>query len=204
MTLSSFLPAGLSIPAGLLTEVKKAYARPVRNYHHFGHVLEVLRHYKAVEEDIGWKSPVDVFLAVLYHDIIYDFGAKDNEAQSAVFARKHLQKWLLDTPFQIDYIQHLIDLTAQHGQLSRHTLSREETLFVDCDMAILGASQERFAQYEKEIEAEYTQVYFKPMYRFGRRRFFSKLLKTDRIFLSDYFFERLEEKARHNIAQALV
>ena len=50
-----------------------------RAYHDFMHVREVLHHYADVAVGPGWTQPVEVYLAVLYHDAIYQPGRKDND-----------------------------------------------------------------------------------------------------------------------------
>ena len=78
--------APLQLSIGQLSAVEAAYASPPRAYHDFMHVREVLHHYADVAVGPGWTQPVEVYLAVLYHDAIYQPGRKDNEALSARFA----------------------------------------------------------------------------------------------------------------------
>ena len=72
--------APLQLSIGQLSAVEAAYASPPRAYHDFMHVREVLHHYADVAVGPGWTQPVEVYLAVLYHDAIYQPGRKDNEA----------------------------------------------------------------------------------------------------------------------------
>ena len=64
----------LALPPGQIEALRAAYAQPPREYHDFGHVGEVLRHYAAVAARPGWQKPVEVALAVLYHDAVYVAG----------------------------------------------------------------------------------------------------------------------------------
>ncbi len=66
--------------------LQDSYATPPRAYHHFGHVRAVLQHCQEVADGPGWKQPAEIYLAVLYHDAIYQAGRKDNEARSAQLA----------------------------------------------------------------------------------------------------------------------
>src|SRR5688572_11758621 len=83
-------PMTLSLPFVMPEQqrsaLQAAYASPPRAYHNFQHVQEVLRHYHDVEQGPGWRQPVDVALAVLYHDAIYEASRKDNETRSAELA----------------------------------------------------------------------------------------------------------------------
>jgi predicted metal-dependent HD superfamily phosphohydrolase len=74
--------------------------------------------------------------------------------------------------------------------------------FLDCDMAILGADQPRYARYEQQIESEYAAVPVQ-LFRAGRARFIEKVLALPRIYLSETFHARLEQRARANLAAAL-
>ncbi|MBS1152427.1 MAG: hypothetical protein H6Q89_4125, partial [Myxococcaceae bacterium] len=99
-------------------------------------------------------------------------------------------------------ISQLILLTARHGALTPADVDPEAALFLDCDMAILGAAPEVFDRYDAAIREEYAQV---PaiLYSLGRRRFLTRLLAAPRIFLSDFFHARLDAAARANLRRAL-
>ena len=77
----------LQLPQNLLEETVVAYTKPKRFYHTIEHVLEVLKQFQLVNIDKQWKNPQEVYLAIVFHDAIYEYGAKDNEQQSAIFAQ---------------------------------------------------------------------------------------------------------------------
>src|SRR5262245_11174745 len=89
-------PAPVTVGAEQQAAIEAAYATPARAYHHYGHVQDVLRHYEEVAAGPGWAQPAEVYLAVLYHDAIYEAGRSDNEARSADLAREHITRWLGD------------------------------------------------------------------------------------------------------------
>ena len=184
-----------------------AYASPPRAYHHFGHVEDVLTHYRTVAEGPGWHQPREVGMAVLYHDAIYVPGRGDNEAESALLAVEHIARWLPQVGIDSSRVSELILLTARHGTLDTagfgDDAAAEDTRhFLDCDMAILGATPEAFAEYDRDIAEEYRAVP-RWLYRIKRRQFFKKLLALKRIYLSDFFRDRLEAQARRNLQAAL-
>lgn len=193
------LPVPFSIPEAVEDALLTAYAEPPRAYHHFGHVLEVLAHFRAVSD---WDDPVSVALAVLFHDAVYVAGRSDNEQQSADLAERCLSAHPLPEPYVPSRVRQLILLTARHGALDPTELDRDAARFLDCDMAILGAEPLRFAAYERAIAEEYAHIPA-PAYRAGRSRFVNKLLSSARIFLSDEFHARFEQKARENLRRAL-
>ncbi len=146
---------------------------------------------------------LDVWLALLFHDAIYVPGRKDNEAASANLAERLLARWPPRALFDPARTRRLIELTSLHGHLDFPALTPDEALFVDCEMAILGASPERYAAYEAGIAEEYRPHVLGPLFRLGRRRFLSGLLGAPRIFASNFFHHRLDAPARRNLRRAL-
>lgn len=196
-----------ALPEPQRAALRSAYAEPPRAYHHFGHVLEVLGHYRDVAVGPGWHRPADVLFAVLYHDAVYVPGRSDNEAASARLAEEHLARWPPEDDVDPARVSELILLTARHGGIDRDALGQgadaeDARRFLDCDMAILAADPARFAAYDREIAEEYRAVP-RWLYRIKRRQFFKRLLASDRIYLSDHFHAALEARARANLAASL-
>jgi len=196
------------LPGDQQAALQAAYARPVRAYHSIGHVQDVLDHYEQVLVGPGWVQPAEVWLAVLYHDAIYEAGRSDNESRSAELARQHIARWLPDTGIDIGRVCELIDLTARHGRISAEDLAlgadpADTRHFLDCDMAILGAEPAVFDAYDAGIAAEYRGRVPAFLFKLNRRRFLKGLLAKERIFLSDWFHQRLDAAARSNLRRAL-
>jgi predicted metal-dependent HD superfamily phosphohydrolase len=202
------LEGPLMLPAAQFRSLRDAYAFPPRAYHHFGHVQDVLAHYRAVAADCGWHRPAEVWLAVLYHDAVYLPGRSDNEAASARLAMEQIEQYWPQAGIDAQRVSELILLTACHGALRAEDTGDGESgqdarCFLDCDMAILGSSPDTFAAYDRAIAEEYSSVP-RWLYRIKRRQFFKKLLASERIFLSDFFHGRLEVQARRNLEAAIV
>jgi len=179
----------LVLAPDLVARVAAAYAEPQRAYHTARHIAEVLERFDEVATHVGWAMPREVYVAIVFHDAIYDPPAKDNEARSAAWAvQEGFPKRTAD----------LIELTARHGKLTPNDVDRDEALFLDCDMAILAADPVRFAEYDRQIAFEYKHVP-PEMYAIGRRAFLDGVLAKPRIFLSDYFHDRLDQRARENL-----
>jgi predicted metal-dependent HD superfamily phosphohydrolase len=181
----------LTLPQSTWQALEQAYATPPRAYHTLEHVLEVARHWAAQR----WAQPNETFLAVLFHDAIYEAGRSDNEERSAQLCARLCG----DNP----HVSELILLTARHGKLTPHDVDEEAARFLDCDMAILGAEPSVFARYEQQIAAEYAPVVGPDAYAAGRRQFLERLLARPRIFLSDDFHRRFDGRARENLRSAL-
>jgi predicted metal-dependent HD superfamily phosphohydrolase len=185
------------LPESLVPALRAAYAKPPRAYHSFEHVLEVLGHFMRVP---AWSDRDAVALAILFHDAVYVAGRSDNEVLSAELAVALLEP----TAFSplCGRVAQLVRLTARHGSIARDEVDQDAALFLDCDMAILGAEPEAFAAYERAIAEEYAFVP-NELYRAGRARFLEKLLASPRIYLSSFFFAEREAQARRNLQGAL-
>ena len=98
----------------------------------------------------------------------------------------------------------LILLTARHGGLTREDVPDHDTrLFLDCDMAILGAPPSVFDAYDRGIASEYRGVVPGWLFAINRKRFLKGLLGRERIYLSAFFHERLDARARNNLRRAI-
>lgn len=197
----------LDLPSGQLQALEAAHATPSRAYHHFGHVREVLRHYREVADGPGWRRPCEVALAVLYHDAVYVPGRSDNEERSARLAVSETERWLGAEAPDVARVAELIRLTARHGSHAPGDFdggdADDTRHFLDCDMAILGAPEAAFDAYDAAIAEEYRGVVPGWIYRRKRRQFLASLLDRERIFLSDFFHLRLEARARANLRRTL-
>ena len=199
----------LRLPDELVAELAAAYGEPHRAYHNVAHIAEVLGWFDRVADDVGWLEPAEVYTAIVFHDAIYQPGAKDNESRSAQWMHKarlaagvepksglSLDAIMVDR----DRVAELIELTARHGHIEK--ADHDAALFLDSDMAIVGSPPEQFAAYDAAIAVEYKHVP-PDAYRTGRRAFLEGLLAKPRIFLTDYFHNRLDAQARANLTKAL-
>lgn len=192
----------LVLPPDVSNDLAARYAEPHRAYHTARHIAEVLRWFDWVADRAGWADPADVYVAIAFHDAVYDPLAKDNEARSAALARD---------AGATAKAQQLILLTARHGGLSLSQLAAaapsaadvaDAAHFLDCDMAILGAPAGEFDAYDAAIAIEY-QALPSDAFRTGRGRFLRGLLAAPRIFLSDLFHAELDGRARANLTRVV-
>ena len=197
----------VTLPPAMRAALEAAYAQPPRAYHSFAHVEALLRLYAEVAETTGWAQPAEVYLAMLYHDAIYDARRDDNEARSAEMAAEAIAQHLPDAGIDIARVVGLIEATAAHGRhvagdFGADAIGDDTRRFLDCDMAILGADPAAFDAYDRGIAAEYRHV---PRWLFAlnRRRFLKGLLARDRIYFDDFFHARFDAQARHNLRRAV-
>lgn len=196
-----YVPAQLQhLSADIRVLVDKEYSSAGRYYHTKIHVQEMLVHYQQVHHLL--ERPLEVYLAIIFHDMVYVPNNQDNEMQSVKYAMTFIAAYGLAGLVDVDIISRLILLTATHTKI-KVSLTSDEKLFIDMDMAILGTSWERFLEYDREVEQEYRAYYNERQYLFGRSGFFRSICPDmdKRIFCSDHFYERYEEIAKANVGQ---
>ena len=179
----------LVLPDDVVKSLAAAYGEPHRAYHNLTHIAELLGWFDRVADDIGWREPKTVYAAILFHDAVYDPAAKDNEAKSAAWAER------AGYPDAVP----LIEMTANHTAAKP---DQDGALFLDADMAIVGAPAAQFDAYNAAIAREYSHVPA-DAFKAGRRAFLEKVLATPRIFHTAYFHDRLDAQARANLRRAL-
>lgn len=192
-------PLKLELRDGWWRDLCARYADPPRAYHGVRHLEEVLLRWGQVDGVDLWTDRATTFAALCLHDAIYVAGATDNEARSAELAETWCPRFCPQADPSL--VAEWVLLTAQHGKLEAQDLAPQAALVLDCDMAILGESPQRFALYERQIRQEYRQVP-ELLYLSGRRKFLEGLLERP-IYHSTFFSRLLEARARANIQQAL-
>jgi predicted metal-dependent HD superfamily phosphohydrolase len=173
-----------------------AHTQPDRHYHNLTHIHQVLTTLDRFSGSID--NPLVVSLAGWFHDFVYDSQASDNELQSAKVARELLTNLGMPSE-QIDRVQELIMATQGH-QIEAEDLDR--CIFLDADLAILGAESERYQDYARSIRLEYSWV-SDLEYQTGRIRVLESFLQRDRIYYTDVVFGELESIARKNMKREI-
>jgi predicted metal-dependent HD superfamily phosphohydrolase len=172
-----------------------AHSDLARSYHGKSHIADCLEQFDSVRGH--FEHPDDAEFALWYHDIVYDSRAKDNEARSADWAAKELEFGGADTE-TIARVRKFIDAT-RHVEMPADCDAR---LIVDIDLSTLGRDAKIFDAYDAAIRKEYAWVPDE-QYRAGRAAVLRTFLKRERIYFSDYFFERFEKQARENLERAI-
>lgn len=166
-----------------------AHAELHRHYHTLEHVGEVLR----VVGRLGGGPAVQ--LAAWFHDAVYDPKAKDNEARSAELAERELAG--LGLPAEV--VKHVSDLVRSTAHFDAVSFSGPEfDVMHDADLAILGASETRYARYAADVRKEYAWVP-EADYRAGRTKVLESFLTRERIYRTEALFAEGEEAARQNM-----
>lgn len=176
------------------------YAEIVQHYGEDGRYYHTLTHIEAVLDTAAQLQPLAhnypaIQLAAWFHDIIYDTRAVDNEAQSAAYAESVLAR-LAVLPKTIRKVGEMILATADH---TNPTQDPDTYILLDADLAVLGRDETAFSQYCQDIRREYEWVP-EPAYRSGRIEVLKHFLERPRIYHTPLLYERLESKARENLA----
>ncbi|WP_405119836.1 N-methyl-D-aspartate receptor NMDAR2C subunit [Pseudomonas leptonychotis] len=182
---------GLKQQPDLFEALLAAYNEPQRHYHSQQHLSECLAHFDQARHLA--EHPGEVEIALWFHDAIYDVRGKSNERLSADWAVRALLTSNASEATQ-RRVEQLIMATKHDVTPTRS----DEQLLVDIDLSILGATPERFAEYDRQVRAEYSWV---PgfVYNMKRRSVLKSFLARPNIYSTSYFRERNETQARINL-----
>ena len=176
-------------------EIRQHHTEPHRHYHTLAHLEHLYGHLLEIKERIeDWDT---LLFTLFYHDVIYDPKAKDNEEQSALLAQKRLSAIAYPAEKTQRCVQQIL-ATKSH---SLHP-DPDANYFTDADLSILAAPWEHYAAYMQAVRQEY-RMYPDLLYKPGRRSVLKHFLQMERIYKTDFFFERFEQPARTNLEKEL-
>jgi predicted metal-dependent HD superfamily phosphohydrolase len=187
---------GLAAPDEFLfDDLVAGYREPHRHYHTLQHLDECFAKLQMVTADA--QHPEEIELALWFHDAIYDVERADNEARSADWARAAVAS--AELPAAIADRVHALVMATRHNAVPTDV---DQQLLVDVDLSILGASDDRFDEYERQIRAEYSAIPL-AQFRAARRRVLAEFLGRPAIFNTNAFVAIYEVQARHNLARSI-
>jgi predicted metal-dependent HD superfamily phosphohydrolase len=171
------------------------HREPHRHYHTVRHLEEC---FARLDDARGSAARVyEIELALWYHDAIYDTHAADNEARSADLAAEAAAEAGVPAAV-IARLRDLILATRHDGVPD----TQDAALLVDVDLAILGASPERFDEYEAQVGREYAWVPDR-IFRTRRREILEGFLARRSIYATEHFRRACEAAARSNLARSI-
>ena len=182
------------------------YNEPQRVYHSLQHIQQLFGQFEQVKHNL--HEPHIIALALFYHDVIYEPTCSDNELKSAEYAVESLTGYL--SAEQCQHIYALIMMTASHqiDEIDEWSEKAKEkycdvAYLLDMDLSILGASWSQYKQYAHAVRQEYAHV-SDDDYRVGRIAVLKGLLAHPTLYLTDYYYVRLEKQARKNIEHEIM
>lgn len=182
---------------------RKAFADLVTNYNGNGRYYHNLAHVGMVLDTAGGlrhlaKDYEKVQVAIWFHDVIYDPRAKDNEAQSAAYARRVLS----ELGFPADTITRVSDLILATTTHLAAAGDVDAQILLDADLAPLAYDEALFFQQSTALRQEFSYIP-EDEYRQGRIRVLNSFLARERIYQTDQLYDELESKARNNLNRAI-
>lgn len=174
----------------------KADNRPPRFYHTMAHIDAMIQGYCKHFGEIS-KSE---YIAIVYHDIVYDPQSKTNEEDSVVLMKEHFQRHMshLD-PVVCNRAEIMIMATKHKPGDDVDSMAHR---IVDLDLMILGREQTIYDEYVKNTRKEYA-MYSDEKWNIGRSTVLKMFLDCPRLFQTDELHNEFEHKARDNLQREL-
>lgn len=184
----------------LWQDIAIRYSENQRAYHSLQHIEQLFAQFKQIKHVLN--EPHIIALALFYHDLIYAPTRSDNELKSAEYAVETLRPYV--SAAQCQHIYALIIMTANHrlAECSSAQKNFDAAYLLDMDLSILGASWLEYEQYAQAVRQEYAHV-SNADYSVGRRAVLTGLLAHLKLYLTDYYYDRLEKQARQNIKREI-
>lgn len=182
---------------GAFEALQAGYAEAHRAYHDASHLGACFRVFDEPAVRLLAERADEVEAALWFHDAVYDTRRADNEERSAGLAMEHLAGAGVG-PQVVERISELVRAT-QHHEAS----SADAQLVIDVDLSILGAEEETFLRFEEAIRREYGWV-DAARYQAGRAAVLSRFLARPFVYGTPLFRARYEDRARANLAGALL
>ncbi len=176
-------------------ELIRFYSSDTRQYHGLPHIVKLLSLWE--EYRFSLKDEDVVFLAIWFHDAIYNTWRSDNEEKSAFWARETLKESTM-SPESIEKVEQYIWATKTHESNNDADLD----FFLDFDLSILGSDDAIYDVYARQIREEYSLT---PsfLYKRGRKKVLQALLERPNLYHTATFQKKFEAKARENIEREL-
>lgn len=176
----------------VFTDLVNAHCQLTRHYHNLSHVSYILYLVEEVEKLAVLPSVIQ--LSAWFHDYVYIPQRNDNEIKSAIYAEQTLKQ--LGIPLDLIQLVRQIILSTQKHQPVIDSI--DNLIFLDIDLAILGTPSDRYFKYVEAIRLEYSWLGDRD-YELGRKQVLDSFLARKRIYYTDYFYQKLELRARENL-----
>jgi len=175
-----------------------AYTGLHRVYHGKNHIETCWQFLHQLNREFS----IEMKLAIMFHDIVYDPLAKDNEEKSVEVYRDfadmtHASNFVISKD-----VEYFIMGTKHNKDAYEMAQNDEDLAYVmDVDIAVLGAPLRFYEEYMIGVRKEYlTSGVSEKDYNKGRYKFLDSMLKLDNIFHTEEVRKLMgESNARKNI-----
>jgi len=166
---------------------------PGRAFHNLGHIDDCLHRFDDVAPRLIDRDAVE--LGLWFHDAVYQPGDPNNERRSA-------ELFLTQSEGARPVLRRRVAALVLTTKRDRTPRSSDCKFIDDIDLAGFGAPWEEFMangvllrhEFARQTDAEYNR---------GLVAFLTSLRRRARFFRTDYFAQRLEAQARHNLDRLL-
>ena len=191
----------VAVPADLQRSwwgvLRDKYCAPHRAYHSMAHIQDMLTRVDDWSSRGLLSNATLVGFAIIFHDVIYEPTARDNEERSADLWKRFAADAPSSSlsPLDVETVAKYIERTARHLD---GPASGDLALFLDADLAVLGKSPPAYAEYARAVRLEYCHV---PTAEFAQKRaaVLSGFAAAPQLFFGPLAAE-LEAPARANLA----
>lgn len=206
------------LPDDIFRVVSGMYSEKHRQYHNLRHItgmMDKLRGLKGTKYE-KYVDSIEMHLAILFHDIVYNPKSEDNEERSVEFLFKVIPllvpEIMAECPEVLERVAFMIMCTKKHvipespdchEMFAQYEELEEMTkVFLDLDLSIFLGKMSELRLYEDGIRAEYDFVPDTQYYP-ARLSILENFMNRPKIFLSDAF-ENANERARTNLFNLIV
>ena len=179
-----------SDPMKIWVELAHHYSAPGRHYHTLNHLDHSIEQMNLALTCID--EPKAMEMAILFHDVICEPDADDNEQRSADLfeqaARNNFNQEF------INQVKKLI-LSTTHN---KNPEFNDEKLICDIDLSSFALPWELFLRDSNAIRAEHPSTPDRLFYP-AKLRYLNAMLERPALFLTEFFYVRYENHARENI-----
>jgi predicted metal-dependent HD superfamily phosphohydrolase len=175
-------------------DILQRYGEPHRKYHNIGHINHCLAEFETVRHLALDANALE--LAIWYHDAVYEIQANDNEERSASLASEVMNNFSLPLEL-IEKVENII-IATKHSAVPE---DYDAKLMLDIDISNIGDG-EKFKEANKLIREEYSSVPDN-LFKNGRSGILQSFLDRPGIYLTEFFYNKYEDKAKENILSSI-
>lgn len=176
-------------------EIEKNYSSKERHYHTLQHLENLFEQLIEIKGEIqNWNT---VLFTLYYHDIVYSSVKSDNEEKIAKIAEKRMKQISVSIE-TIELCKKQILATKSHVK----SIESDTNYFTDTDLSVLGQPWETYSLYYRKVRKEYS-IYPDFVYNPGRKKVLNHFLDMERIFKTDFFYNKFEIQAKQNLQKEI-
>jgi predicted metal-dependent HD superfamily phosphohydrolase len=183
---------GGEIAPAVWQKIRSHYQEPNRHYHTLGHIGHCMTQLDVARAHIQEFDATE--MAIWWHDVIYHYGAKDNEILSAAYFRDFAA-----ASMPVSFVERVCEfiIATQHTGAAGDAAT---AFVVDIDLSGFGRPWDGYLADSTALRLEAHEVTDECYYN-GKLRFLSELQSWPSLYQSAFFRDRLEANAQANITR---